>query len=126
MSKLKCTKRLQIVSLLSFAASLGYAFNGKYFKSYTHDSSVLCSESGGRVNKVGFSRMVELHNGNLYDHRHIRLGRSDDYIALGNRVLSLHEHLSAEKFKLVTIVKLQQSRSGEVIVQSNKIRLVDF
>lgn len=125
MSELKCTKLLQMTSLQLFAAELGYIYNGRYFQSRP-ERIALFGSGKNRTNKVKFSRMVGLHNGKLYDHRHTRYGSSDDYIAIGNRALRLHEYLSAEKSKLVETVKLQQRRSGEVIVQCHKIRLVDF
>lgn len=125
MADLKCTKRLQMASLLFFAEGLGYTYNGRYFQSRPERITLFGSRKV-RTNKVKFSRMVELHNGKLYKSFYTRLPKSDDIITLGNSRITFKELLLAEERKLVTIVKLQQKSTGEIVVQNSKVRLVGY
>lgn len=125
MADLKCTKRLQMASLLFFAEGLGYTYNGRYFESFPERITLFGSRKV-RTNKVKLSRMVELHNGKLYKRYYTRLPKSDDIITLGNSCISFKEYLLAGERKLVTNVKLQQKFTGEIVVQEHKIELVEF
>lgn len=126
MADVKCTKNLQMASLLIFAEGLGYSFNGKYFKSIPEKGVLSCGSSNVKPNKVKFSRMAELHNGKLYKRYYTRNSNSDDFIELGNSCITFEDYLLAEECKLVTNVKLQQKSTGEIVVQNNKIRLVGY
>lgn len=110
--EVKPTTKLQLASLDAFANGMGYQYNGKYYE----------DEEG--TNKVGFKRMRDLHNGNLFGgswktvaNKHLTT------VVVGSKDIPLAIIDEAWDNKLVETVKLQQKKNGFIVTQNHMIRL---